>query len=160
MGLLSRMPPSWLDSLLARHGELQALSSWRSAEKGAKSDVRWTYASVFSHVQAVSSGIRGALRSHIPPSGASTEPVGVTRHICGERHIIVCGPAHLQSVAAIVCSLHGYVGVFVPAEDTHKHTVSNLHVVQRACDAEVILIDEEVWNGLGAELMNRWAPTA
>ncbi|NJR43438.1 MAG: hypothetical protein HC767_13040 [Akkermansiaceae bacterium] len=63
-------------------------------------------------------------------------------------------------MAAIACGLQEYVGVFVPAEDKDAQTLSNLLVVQRACDASIILIDVEVWNGLSAALKDRYVSVA
>lgn len=145
----------WLDRLLGCHGELQALSSSPGSQKKATCQVQWTYATLFSNVHAVAGAMCAASHTHSSPSEASAKPVGGARQSFGERHMVVCGPALLQSVAAIVCSQQEYVGVFVPAEDTDEDTLSNLLVVQRACEASIILIDLEVWNGLSAALIYR-----
>jgi hypothetical protein len=63
---------------------------------------------------------------------------------------VVCGSALLQSVAAIACCKGGYVGVFVPSEDTPEQTVSNIGITQRACEASIVLVDVGFWEELAS----------
>lgn len=146
---------AWLDRLLARHGDLQALSCSRGSEKKAISQLQWTYATLFRNVHTVVGAMCAASHAHRWPSEALAEPENGARPSFGERHVVVCGPALLQSVAAIACSQQEYVGVFVPTEDRDEHTLSNMLVIQRACEASIVLMDLEVWNGLNADLERR-----
>lgn len=114
---------------------------------------------LLSNVQTVAGAMYAASHAHGSPSGPSAEPIRGAQQSFGDRHVVVCGPALLQAMAAITCSHHAFIGVFVPAEDTDEHTVSNLLVIQRACDASVLLVDLEVWNDLNAALKDRWAST-
>lgn len=147
---------AWLDRLLARHGDLEALSCSPGSEKNATCQLNWTYADLFRNVQAVGGAMCAASHENSSPSDDSAEPVNGARHSFGEAHIVVYGPALLQSVAAIACSQQDFAAVFVPTEDRQEHTLSNLLVIQRACDASIILIDFDVWRNLKADLANRW----
>jgi hypothetical protein len=154
--LLARMH-DWLEALLARQGDLQAISASTGSEHKSARDIKWTYGTLLSSVQAVASAMCAASHAPSSPTEVGAGRVNGARPSLGERHVVMWGSAFLQSVVAIACSKHGYVGVFVPAEDTDEHTLSIVLIVQRACEASIILIALEVWNDLSAPLKDRYA---
>eukprot|EP00892_Ulva_mutabilis_P006300 jgi/Ulvmu1/4041/UM019_0018.1 len=129
------------EALLDRNNDALALGT--VSHEGR--DVTWSYSSISRHIRTIAGGLCASWRTSTTaqPVGSSAQPPD---DVEGRRHVVVCGSMGFQAIMALVCYHQRYVAVFVPsiAEDI----LSRMSVIQRACEAFAIVMEDSVWTNL------------
>lgn len=149
-----------INSLLECEGMLGALlenacdnENAALSVKGPGADISWSFSTIHRHVSAVAAALKACLGTRVPqrsPSGAFPDQ---SADRGSPRHVVVCGSTAFQAIMATACYRQGYVGVFVPTNE--EETLSCISVVQRACEAFAIVVDDNTWSSLSLEIQSR-----
>ena len=119
------------DHVLHQDREQPALTTSERSEHGC---VTCTYGEALDRAERLAAAVHGTRGK-----GRECTP-GAPR-----QRLVVCGDGALHAIGVLACGLGELVPVCVPYEAGHEETLCKLQLVQRACDAAAVVVNEHLW---------------